>query len=97
MNLNLVADYDVCGKRFAASFAIHSSWNLIELPKLTAMNIPTTDGGWVSIAPKFLAMCASRRKAEETEKIWDRNYNEQGRLYAFDPVDRLNITGEVKQ
>lgn len=94
MKLNLVADYDVCGKRFAATFSIDASQNLVALRELTALNIPTTDGGWVYIAPKFLAMCASRRKAEETEDIWRREYNEQGRLYAFDPVDRYQLIKE---
>lgn len=91
MKLNLVADYEIGGKHVPAAFSIDASQNLVALRELTALNIPTTDGGWVYIAPKFLAMCASRRKAEETEEIWRREYNEQGQLYAFDPVDRYQI------
>jgi len=94
MNLNLVADYDVCGKRFAASFAIHASQNLVALRDLTALNFPATDGGFVTIAATFLMMCESRRKAEAVEEQWKRDYKEQGRLYDFAPVDRYQLTRE---
>lgn len=95
MNLNLVADYDVRGKHLAAAFVIHSSSNLIELPKMTAMSYPVTGGGFVSVAPKFLLMCESKRKAEAVAETWNRDYKKQGRFYDFAPIDRLDIEQEA--
>ena len=94
MKLNLVADYDVCGKRHVATFAIPQCQNLVALRELTTLQFPTTDGGWVYIAPMFLAMCVSRRKAEATEEIWKRDYKEQGRLYTYEPLDRYEVAKE---
>lgn len=91
MKLNIVADYDIGGKRFAASFSIPASQNLVALRDLTALNFPATDGGFVTISATFLMMCESRRKAEAVEEQWKRDYKEQGRLYDFKPIDRFNI------
>ena len=46
MKLNLVADYDINGKRMVRSFAIDGSNNLVRLTSLTSQLVPTTDGGF---------------------------------------------------
>ena len=91
MRLNLVADYDIRGKHFAAAFLIDASNNLIPLNKLTALNFPTTDGGFVSIAPTFLMMCENKRRAEAVEENWKSEYKAQGRLYNFEKIDRYEL------
>ena len=88
MKLNLGADYNVCGKRCCSAFAIDSCNNLMGLPKLTTLAFPAADGGFVYIAPTFLLMCESRRKAEEVAADWERTYKEDGRLYDYKPIDR---------
>lgn len=93
MKLNLVADYEIGGKHIAAAFSIPANQNLVGLKDYTRLEIPTTDG-FAYIAPKFLIMCASRRKAVETERMWDLNYKEQGRLYDYKPIDRHQLIKE---
>ena len=87
MKLNLVADYDILGKRFVASFSIHSSQNLVGLTSLTSLQFPTTDGGFVTIAPKSLQMCETKKKAEATETQWRESYKAEGKLYDYTPID----------
>ena len=87
MKLNLVADYDICGKRFVSSFSIDSSNNLVGLSSLTSLQFPTTDGGFVSVAPKILQMCETKKKAEEVEELWKNTYREEGKLYDYNPID----------
>ena len=94
MKLNLVADYDVDGKVHVATFSILSSQNLIYLRKLTTLQFPTTDGKWVYIAPRFLQLCESRRRAEAIKDEWERDYREQERLYDFKPLGRYEIQKE---
>lgn len=88
MKLNLVADYDVCGKRCCRAFAVDSGSNLMGLTRLTTLAFPATDGEFVYIAPTFLLMCESGRKAEEVAADWERAYKEDGRLYDYEPIDR---------
>ena len=96
MKLNLVADYEIGGKSFPAAFSIDASQNLVALRELTALNIPTTDGGWVKVAARSLTMCKNARAAEEYESSMRREYQKQGRLYAFDMVELRQLIQEGK-
>lgn len=87
MKLHLVADYDINGKMFATTHTIDSSNNLAGLPLLTTMQVPTTDGGFIPVAPKFLLMCKSGKKAEEVAEAWSEGYRKEGKLYDFKAVD----------
>lgn len=90
MKLNLAADYGIGGKRFAFAFSIDASNNLAGLQRLTALEFPTDDPArpFVAIAPDFLSMCASARRAEEVARLWNDDYRKQGRLYdCKTPVD----------
>ena len=44
MKLNLVADYDVFGKKFCTTFAIHQSKNLVRLREMCSMDFPVRGG-----------------------------------------------------
>ena len=88
MKLNLVADYDINGKRIVKSFAIDGSNNLVRLTSLTSILVPTTDGGFAEVAAKTLHMCESGKKAEEVAREWEEQYRKDGRLYDFKPIDR---------
>ena len=88
MKLNLVADYDINGKRIVKSFAIDGSNNLVRLTSLTSILVPTTDGGFAEVAAKTLHMCESGKKAEEVAREWEKQYRKDGRLYDFKPIDR---------
>lgn len=87
MKLNVVADFDICGKRFAAAFAVDASLNLVGLPGLTSLAFPMSDHTFVHIAPKFLLMCESAKKADRVAEAWNAGYKEAGRLYDYSPVD----------
>lgn len=91
MKLNLVADYDINGKRMVRSFAIDGSNNLVRLTSLTSQLVPTTDGGFAEVAPKTLHMCESGKKAEEVAREWEEQYRKDGRLYDFRPIDRSAV------
>ena len=87
MKLNVVADFDICGKRFAAAFAVDASLNLVGLQGLTSLAFPMSDNTFVHIAPKFLLMCESGKKADRVAEAWNLGYKEAGRLYDYSPVD----------
>lgn len=87
MKLNLVADYDIMGKRFCVAYAIDASQNLVRLRDLTRLRFPATGGGFISIAPKSLLMCESRKKAEAIEQERTVEYEASGRHYDFSPID----------
>ena len=103
MKLNLVADYELPnGSRFAAAFAIDQSQNLVALGELCSLSFPVLNGGrheFISVDPVALTMCESRRKAKEIEEWRKRDYQRQGRLYDFEPLDLYEIVkareGEV--
>ena len=80
MKLNLVADYDVCGKKFCATFAIHQSNNLVGLREMCSMDFPVR-GEWKRIPPTSLTMCESRQKAALVANAWAKDYSAQGRLF----------------
>ena len=82
MKLNLVADFCVGDKRFAATFAIHESNNLVDLREMCAQGV-YTKGGWVKVYPNSLMMCASAKRAEEVAASWERGYRADGSLYGF--------------
>lgn len=82
MKLNLVADYDVHGKKHVATFAIHDSNNLVRLRELCTLNFPVR-GEWKIIPPTSLTMCESKREAEAVAAVWRENYKADGRLYDF--------------
>jgi len=82
MKLNLVADYDVHGKKHVTTFAIHSSNNLVGLRGLCTLHFPVR-GEWKYIPPTSLTMCESKRRAEAVAEAWRRDYEAQGRLYDF--------------
>lgn len=88
MKLNLVADYDVCGKKFCVTFAIHQSNNLVGLREMCSMNFPMR-GGWKRIPPTSLTMCESRKKAESVANTWNHEYITQGRIFGIwtDPAE----------
>ena len=87
MKLNLVADYDVMGKRFVSLFEIDGSVNLVNLPSMTKMQMHFSDGGHVWLEPLALQMCESRRKAERVYRLWVDSYRKDGRLYDFSPIN----------
>ena len=91
MKLNLVADYDIMGKRFATAFSIDASQNLAGLQELTSLRFPATDGDFIAIKPKFLLMCESGKKAEKVANEWKAGYKAEGWLYDFLPVDRYEF------
>lgn len=80
MKLNLVADYDVFGKKFCATFAIHQSNNLVRLREMCSMDFPVR-GGWKRIPPTSLTMCESQQKAALAANAWAKDYSAQGRLF----------------
>ena len=86
MKLNLVADYEVCGKRFASLFSIDGSNNLVNLPEMTKMLVPFSDGPSAYIKPKFLLMCKSGAEAERVRRMWNDGYRRDGRLFDFSPM-----------
>ena len=88
MKLNLVADYYINGKWMVSTFAIDGSNNLTWLSSLTSKLVPTTDGGFVKVAPQTITMCPSGKKAEEVARGWEEQYRKEGRLYDYSPVDR---------
>lgn len=88
MKLNLVADYDVRGKRLVTTWAIDGSLNLAELQDLTKIGFPTTDGGMVWLAPVSLTMCESLRKADKVKEAWDVGYKARGCYYDYKPISR---------
>ena len=81
MKLNLVADYDVRGKKFATTFAIDASNNLSRLQEMTTLHFPTKDTGFIAVAPSFLLMCESKRRADEIATQWRTDYCKDGRFY----------------
>lgn len=91
MKLNLVADFDVCGKRFVATFQIPACNNLVGLRGLTSLQFPTTNGGFVRLEPTTLQMCESKRKAEEVADAWEKDYKKQGRLYNYERIDIYDL------
>ena len=82
MKLNLVADFCVGGKRFATTFAIHESNNLVDLREMCAQGV-YTKGEWVKVYPDSLLMCASAKRAEEVAAEWERGYRAEGSLFGF--------------
>lgn len=96
MKLNLVADYEVGGKHFCRAFAIHSSNNLVGLADMTARAVPVSGRDWVRVEPKSLTMCASARKAFETARYWEAEYQKQGRLFDWHlPINATEAESEV--
>ena len=91
MKLNLVADYDVGGKHIIDIFAILGGTNLARLPEMTAICVPVSGGSWAHVKAKTLEMCESRRKALEVACTWRRDYEAQGRLWDFKPIDASEI------
>lgn len=83
MKLNLVADYELCGKRFASIFSIDGSNNLVNLPEMTKMLVHFSDGPSAYIKPKFLLMCKSGAEAERVRSMWNDGYRRDGRLFDF--------------
>lgn len=88
MKLNLVADYDIMGKRFVSLFQIDGSANLVNLPEMTKMQLHFSDGGHVWLSPLSLLMCETRRKAERVRRMWMDDYRKDGRLCDFSPLFR---------
>lgn len=88
MKLNLVADYDVCGKKFCQALAIHRGNNLVRLCEMCAMDFPLR-GGWKRILPTSLIMCESGREAERVALNWQQEYGKQNRLFNvwMDPAE----------
>ena len=86
MKLNLVADYDVMGKRLVSLFEIDGSVNLVNLPNMTKMQLHFSDGGHAWLEPLALQMCESRRKAERVYRLWVDSYRKDGRLCDFSPI-----------
>jgi len=88
MKLNLVADYNVCGKKFCATFAIHQSNNLVGLREMCSMDFPVR-GGWKRIPPTSLMMCKSRQEAASVANAWTKDYSAQDRLFEawMDPAE----------
>lgn len=82
MKLNLVADYDVRGKKHVATFAIHDSNNLVGLRELCMLSFPVR-GEWKYIPPTSLTMCESKREAEAVAAVWKEAYKSDGRLFDF--------------
>ena len=86
MKLNLVADYEVMGKRFASLFQIDGSVNLVNLPEMTKMPFHFSDGGCVYLDPVSLLMCETRRKAERVYRMWTDGYKKDGRFCDSSPL-----------
>ena len=89
MKLNVVADFDICGKKLASAFAIEASNNLVNLPRLTSLAFPMSDNTFAYIAPEFILMCASGKNAERVAEAWNADHKEAGRLYDYSPIDPL--------
>ncbi len=87
MKLYVVADFDICGKRLAAAFAIDSSQNLVGLVGLASLEFPMSDHTFVRLAPTFLLMCESGKKADQVAEAWNDGHKKAGRFYDFSPVD----------
>ena len=90
MKLNLVADYVVPGtggKHTLASWEIEQSRNLVGLPDMVNLSIGTTDYRWLRVRPLTLTMCESRRKAKMIEESWRTDYERDGRLWDYSPID----------
>ena len=88
MKLNLVADYELPnGMRCVSTFAIHESNNLVGLRDMTSQTFPVTGGGWLRVYPNTVLMCESARKARTVMQAWERDYEAQGRLWDYKPVD----------
>ena len=82
MKINLVADYDIGGKKYAAAHSIDSSQNLVALQELTTLLFPTPDGAkWVQ--PTFLRAIATQKRAKEIAEAWNELYKGDGRLHDF--------------
>ena len=81
MKLNLVASYVFEGKRFATTYAIDSSNNLIKLNAMTTTTFPTTGGFLIPVEPSFLMACESGKKAREVAQLWNEDAKKQGLLW----------------
>ena len=97
MKLNLVADYDVMGKRCIAAFSIPQCQNLVALQELTALSFPTTDGNFIYIKPISLSMYESRRKSEEVCEALKSAYKAAGRYYDYTPIDLYEYKKYMKE
>lgn len=86
MKLYLVADYPIHGRRFAAACTIDGSSNLAHLTSLASLRVPAKGGGFVAVAPTFIQMCESGKKAAAVAESWNAGYG-HGEPFDFAPVD----------
>ena len=87
MRLNLVATYDICGKRFVCTHCIRESANLIYLDRYVSINMPVKGIGFVPAKPINLMMCKSGSDAESVADAWSDSYRKDGRLWDGSPID----------
>ncbi|MBO7688642.1 MAG: hypothetical protein J6V72_19850 [Kiritimatiellae bacterium] len=86
LTINVVADYNIGGKRLAWAKQIESCCNLVNLMEMTGALIPCKRGGFINVKPEHISMCWSKRNADETADEWNRGYKADGRLYEFEPL-----------
>ena len=86
MKLNLVADYEIGGRRLAWAYAIDASNNLTKLNAMCCLSVPKVGGGFKYIAPAHLLACESGKKAREVADYWNGGYEKQGRKWKGEEV-----------
>ncbi len=86
LRLDLVVEYEVCGRLYACAETVPGSYNLARLDAMLSRFMPSVDGSTVMVRPQCIYMARSAKAAKAVASLWNAAHRRAGRLYDFTPV-----------